>query len=107
MQWLEVTGGDDLAIDDVMRIESAAGPIAVYRLEDGYFATQDICTHAVASLAEGFVEDGRIECPLHAGTFCIRTGKARTLPATIPLTTYPVRVDDGRILVGVPDGTDT
>lgn len=106
IDWLEVAGADRLDIDEVMRVDTAFGPVAIYRISEGYFATQDICTHAVASLAEGYLEDGLIECPLHAGRFCVRTGRARTAPATVALATYPVQVVDRRVLVGLPAQID-
>ncbi|GGN40278.1 non-heme iron oxygenase ferredoxin subunit [Streptomyces fuscichromogenes] len=69
-------------------------PVAVFRQGDEVFITDDICTHATSSLSEGFVEDGAVECVLHAAKFCVRTGAALTAPATEPLATYPARVDD-------------
>ncbi|ALK30083.1 MULTISPECIES: bifunctional 3-phenylpropionate/cinnamic acid dioxygenase ferredoxin subunit [Burkholderia] len=100
--WIKACDASAIDCDDVLKIESSAGPIAIYHLQDGFFATQDTCTHAVASLADGFVEDGMIECPLHAAKFCIRTGKARSLPAKDSLVTYAVKVQEGDVLVGLP-----
>jgi 3-phenylpropionate/trans-cinnamate dioxygenase ferredoxin subunit len=74
-------------------------PVAVFHLEDGYFATDDTCTHAESSLAEGIIEDGTVECEFHFAKFCVRTGAALTRPAVIPLATYPVRVLDGTVYV--------
>lgn len=101
VQWLSAGDAAALDIDEALKVETAAGPVAVYRLDDGYYATQDTCTHAVASLAEGFVEDGMIECPLHAARFCIRSGRARSLPASVALATYPVKLKDGKIWIGL------
>ncbi|QDK35718.1 bifunctional 3-phenylpropionate/cinnamic acid dioxygenase ferredoxin subunit [Sphingomonas sp. IC081] len=102
MRWIDAGGAAELDVDEVAKFDADVGPLAIYHTDGGYFATQDTCTHAVASLSDGFVEDGMIECPLHAAKFCIRTGKAKSLPATEPLETYPVQVVDGRILVGLP-----
>ena len=55
----------------------------------------DDCTHAIASLSEGRLEGGVIFCPLHGGSFDIRTGKARSLPCKQALRTYKVSVEDG------------
>jgi nitrite reductase/ring-hydroxylating ferredoxin subunit len=73
--------------------------VAVFRLEDGFFATDDTCTHALSSLAEGYIEDGTVECEFHFAKFDIRTGKALTPPAVTPLVTYPVAVRDGIVYV--------
>ena len=68
---------DDLSEDEVHRVELDGGHgIAVYLLDGEVFATDDLCTHGEASLAEGEIEDGRIVCPFHLGSFDIRTGAA-------------------------------
>ena len=72
-------------------------PIGVFRLGDDFFAIDDTCTHANYSLSEGMVFDGQVECPLHAGTFDIRTGAATGFPCIIPVKTYPITVENGRI----------
>jgi len=50
-------------------------------------------------LSDGFVEDGKIECPLHQGQFDIRSGKALCAPATEDLRTYAVKLDGDEILI--------
>ncbi|QSY97871.1 non-heme iron oxygenase ferredoxin subunit (plasmid) [Rhizobium bangladeshense] len=76
--------------------------IGVYRLEDGSLhAIGDICTHEFAILSEGFVEEDRIECPLHAALFDIRSGKCFGPLAKRDLPVFPVRVEGDDILVGL------
>ena len=65
------------------------------------YATDDICTHEFASLAEGFVDGDCIECPLHAGKFHIPTGKAMTAPVTEDIRTYPVKVEGDEIFINL------
>lgn len=66
---------------------------AVYRLDGEFFATDDLCTHAMVSLSYGDVVDGQIFCPMHGGAFDIRTGKPTELPCRLPLKTYAVVID--------------
>jgi 3-phenylpropionate/trans-cinnamate dioxygenase ferredoxin subunit len=54
------------------------------------FALQDICSHAAVALSEGEVEGCTIECFLHGSRFDLRTGKPTGLPATEPVSTFPV-----------------
>ena len=77
--------------------------IAIYRLDDGFYAIDDICTHDGGPLAEGEVEDDVVICPRHGARFSIRTGAALSLPAITPVDTYPVRVDGDDLLVGLPE----
>jgi 3-phenylpropionate/trans-cinnamate dioxygenase ferredoxin component len=78
-------------------------PIALYRLNDGYYATEDTCSHAQASLAAGDIdlEECTVECPYHASLFDIRTGQVLALPASKPLKTYPVKVVNDEVFVEV------
>lgn len=69
--------------------------IAVCRVGDEFYAVADLCTHGLASLAEGEIEDGQIFCPFHGGAFDIKTGKPTERPCTIAVKTFPVQVRDG------------
>ncbi len=73
--------------------------IAVFHLDDGFFAIDDTCSHAQASLSEGEVVGHVVICPRHGGRFDLRTGKPAGLPATGKVASFPVQVDSGSILV--------
>jgi 3-phenylpropionate/trans-cinnamate dioxygenase ferredoxin component len=76
--------------------------VAVVRDEDGdLHAVDDTCSHANVSLAEGEVDGCTVECWLHGSRFDLRTGKPTGLPAITPIAVYPVRVEDGTVLVDV------
>ncbi len=92
----------DLDEGEAMQVIVGRNEIAIYNLDGTFYATDDICTHAYASLADGYVEGELIECPLHGGCFDIRTGKAMTPPVTDDLKTYEIKIDGEEILVGVP-----
>lgn len=64
--------------------------LAVSRIGDEFFLTEDTCTHALVSLSDGHIEDGVLHCPLHGGAFDIRTGKALEFPCTKALKTYAI-----------------
>jgi len=83
-------------------VELEGHVIALVRSTDGrLFAVDDTCSHEEASLSEGFVEDGIIECPRHGATFDLETGKALTLPAIKSIGAYQVKVENGEILVNI------
>jgi 3-phenylpropionate/trans-cinnamate dioxygenase ferredoxin subunit len=73
--------------------------IALIHTEGEVFAINDICSHGQVSLAEGEVEGCAIECWLHGSQFDLRTGRPLSLPATDPVPVYPVKVEDGTVLV--------
>lgn len=78
--------------------------LCLVRVDDKVYALNDVCTHEVAPLSDGFVEDGCIECPLHQGTFDLETGEARREPCVVDVQTYPVRITDGMVSVDVTGG---
>jgi nitrite reductase/ring-hydroxylating ferredoxin subunit len=75
--------------------------ICVLHHGDRYYAIDDLCTHAEASLSEGEQRGRILECPRHGGQFDIHTGEAVHYPAFAPVTTYPVKVDHGMIYIEV------
>ena len=89
---------DQVAPASVVRVDLPEGlAVAVYNLDGAYYATDNLCTHGDASLAEGVVEGDNIICPFHGGTFDIRTGEPTAPPCVMPLRTYPVTVEDGQL----------
>jgi 3-phenylpropionate/trans-cinnamate dioxygenase ferredoxin component len=69
--------------------------IAVFRAADNFYAIDDTCTHAEASLSAGEFDADElcVECPLHGARFDVQTGAARTLPAFEPVASYRVFVE--------------
>ena len=70
---------------------------AVYRLDGEFYASDDLCTHALVSLSFGEVDDGQIFCPMHGGAFDLRTGQPTAAPCRMPLKMYKVVVVDGEL----------
>ena len=102
VQWHLVCSSEETTSDEptVRKIESKQ--IAIYKLDDGKFsAVSDICTHQYASLSNGFLEGDTIECPLHQACFDIRTGKCHGPTATVDLEVFPLKIEDGKIYVGI------
>ncbi|MFC8827336.1 bifunctional 3-phenylpropionate/cinnamic acid dioxygenase ferredoxin subunit [Streptomyces sp. NPDC057137] len=74
------------------------GPISVFHDDSGdFFALDDTCSHGQASLADGWIEGGQVECPLHSGKFCLRTGKPQSMPVTEPVRAHRLEIRDGEI----------
>lgn len=99
-QWVEACGVDAIEPEDVIRFDHGPDTYAIYRSPDGrFYATHGLCTHQKVHLAGGLVMDRIIECPKHNGRFDYTTGKAKGVPVCIDLRTYPVKVEDGKVLV--------
>lgn len=79
-------------------------PVSIFHTDEGLFAIDDTCTHQDASLADGWVEDCKVECPLHEACFDLRTGVPSGPPAKIAVRTHEVVVLDGVIYLKLTTG---
>ena len=85
--------------NSVKKISIGDKDISIFNVEGKFYAIDDLCSHAEASLSEGEVYDCKVECPLHGAEFDLNTGEAVTLPATKPVKTYPVYIEDGHLYI--------
>jgi len=106
MAWLDA-GGAEAFPQGGSRVDLAGRTLALFRIGDDFYVIGDTCSHAMASLSEGELWDYDVECPLHGSEFDIRTGVPRNLPATQPVATYDVRLEQGRVMVDVDAGGDS
>jgi len=81
-------------------------PLAVFKIEGQIFVTDDTCTHGNASLCEGEIEDGVVECPFHQGAFEISTGKAISAPCSIHLKTYKPILKNDEVFVNLNETSE-
>ncbi len=83
----------DYPVGTVHQVEIDGLEIALVNSEEGFFAVNDVCTHAEVSLSDGFLNGCLLECPMHGAEFDVRTGEAKSLPATKSLEVYKVSID--------------
>ena len=78
-------------------------PVCVVRIDAQVFAIGDTCSHANVSLSEGevLVDDCEIECWKHGSTVSLATGEPLTLPATLPVPTYPIYIDGTDVYIDI------
>ncbi len=100
-EWRRVASKADLDEDYPKGVHVDGQDIAIYLAGDQVFATEGICTHAFALLADGHVEDGKIFCPLHQGSFDIRTGKAVDEPCDEDIKPIPAKLEGDDVLVEI------
>ncbi len=100
-EWVRIAACADFGESPMMRaMIPGAEEVCLYSIGGSYFATSNRCTHGEAALSDGIVLGGSlIECPLHEGTFDIRTGRAVGAPCTVAIRTYEIKVEDGSIFL--------
>ena len=96
---IELCKAEEVPAGEVRKVEAAGLTLAVYHLDDGFFVTDDACTHGPGQLSEGFVEGDIIECNFHQGRFNIRTGEVVAPPCMVPVKTYRAVAENGRVYI--------
>lgn len=97
--WQDVGGADSVVESGTLTAEVDGMAVLVVRCGTELYAIEDRCTHDGEPLEGAEVEACQIICPRHGARFCVRSGEALTPPAYEALRTYPVRIENGRILV--------
>lgn len=91
----------DLAPGEMTYVDVRNTPVCLINMGGEFFALNDTCTHADASLSDGTVEGEVVECPLHGGCFDIRTGAPAAMPVVTPVEAYLVRVEGDAVQVAL------
>jgi uncharacterized membrane protein/nitrite reductase/ring-hydroxylating ferredoxin subunit len=94
---VRVAGSDELEIDQMKLLHVDGQRIVLARTEEGYVAFDDHCTHRGASLADGSMICGTVQCPWHGSQFDVRTGAVRAGPAEEGIGTHPVEESGGEV----------
>lgn len=97
--WIDAIARDAVPEGDVVGVVVAGKDLAFYEVDGEVFATDNLCTHGAARLSDGFLEGKEIECPLHQGRFDVCTGKAMCAPLTEDIKTYPVKIENMRVML--------
>jgi nitrite reductase/ring-hydroxylating ferredoxin subunit len=101
-EYVTVLSRADLPEGKTRTVEVAGRPLALCNVGGTFFAVDDTCPHAGASLGEGHMEGDRVICPLHDACFDVRTGEAVEGPAVTGVATYPVRLVGDAVQIAVP-----
>lgn len=98
-KWVDIAPVTEVPEGERKITQIEGTPVAVFNLSNEFYAIEDRCTHQHLPLADGFVSEDDIVCPFHGAVFSIKTGEAKSAPACVNLTTYPVRIENGIIQV--------
>jgi len=98
-KWVPVAQEGDFTINHQVTVGKTE--YALFKLPDRIYCTQNSCSHEYSPLSQGIVMDGEVFCEKHGSRFDIPSGKVINLPATEPLKTFPVKVEEGQIYIFV------
>lgn len=100
-KWIPILPIAEFNDEEAQCIEIEGKKIAIYKTEGCFYATDDRCPHGNASLSEGWLEDGKIECPLHQSEFDLKTGKVLNPPCKVDVPIYPVEVRENTLFIAL------
>lgn len=105
--WIPIAKVDEEIEEHGRPFEINGVQLALFRINDEYFVTSNVCTHQFALMTDGYLDGCYIECPMHQGRFHIPTGEAQGPPVSKPLKTYETRVEGNDILVSFTNSLET
>ncbi len=102
-RWVRVSSCNSIPLREGRAVRLDDREIAIFNLGDRFLAVDNRCPHRGGPLADGIVTGASVVCPLHGWKIDLETGCV-VRPAAGPscLTTYPVRVEKGTIVLGIP-----
>lgn len=94
-----VARASEIAPGTTRRVVIDGAELLLCNVDGNFYAIEDVCTHDGGPLDQGELEGETVVCPRHGATFDVRTGDALTLPAVVPLMTFPVSVEGDDVYV--------
>jgi 3-phenylpropionate/trans-cinnamate dioxygenase ferredoxin subunit len=101
---VDVAGLDEVPPGTMLMVQVDGTDILVVNLDGKLQAMQGICSHEYFELDKGFLTGDSLTCALHLSRFDLETGEALDPPAEEPLAKYPIAVEEGRIVLTLPEG---
>jgi naphthalene 1,2-dioxygenase system ferredoxin subunit len=99
MAWTDIADAAQVLRAGMFEAETGAAALLLCNVDGVIYATAAVCPHHAAWFSQGGISGEYLDCPRHQGRFHIPTGRQVRGPECPALQTYPVRVEDGRVLV--------
>ena len=103
MNWIRITAIENVPPREGRSVRVEDREIAVFNLGDRFVAIDNQCPHRGGPLCDGIVSGTTVVCPLHGWKISLETGLAVKPQAPVCLRTYETRVEEGVILVQLPE----
>lgn len=99
-QFVRVCPVEEVAEGSVRMGEADGTKLALCQYQGKFYAFSNFCPHMTGNLGEGFLDEGLLVCPEHGWRFKLASGRCVSVPDR-SANTFPVRIEEGWILVGV------
>ena len=98
-----VAAESELEATGQLHVELNGEQILLCRDDGACYAVSYHCSHEDYALEGGTINAACITCPYHGAEFSLKTGEVLAPPAHAPIRTYPTRLDEGVISVGLAE----
>jgi 3-phenylpropionate/trans-cinnamate dioxygenase ferredoxin subunit len=105
-KWIALTPLTELEEGKVRVFKAGDVEIALCKVNGEIYAVENICSHDDGPLGEGTLDGAEIECPRHGARFDVRDGRVRRMPASAPIRTFPVRVENDQVCIALSEETE-
>jgi len=112
LRWFKACRLEEVPKDGGVCVKLGAQQIAVFRFSrrDQWYATQNLCPHKQQMvLSRGLIGESagepKVACPFHKKTFSLETGGCLSDPEVFSIRTYPVKTEEGFVLLGLEEET--
>jgi 3-phenylpropionate/trans-cinnamate dioxygenase ferredoxin subunit len=99
LDYVKVCQLSDVSAGSMFPFDMGENHLMIVNLEGTLYAVDRICTHETADLSTGFLTDSEVTCPLHLSRFDVTNGTVKNPPATRPLKTYKLKVEEMTVYV--------
>ena len=101
LQYVTFCATDEIPVGSREVFDLDRMSIVLFNVDGAYYAVEDMCSHEEYELHDGDLDGFVLKCPKHGATFDIRNGDFLSAPAYFPIKSFPVRVEDGNVQVGL------
>lgn len=101
-EFMKVASTGELKPGQGKLVQAEGKDIALFNVQDEYFAIDDVCAHAGGPLSDGSLDGATVTCPWHGSQYDVRSGQVLGGPAQQSVTSYKVKVEGQDILIEIP-----
>ena len=98
-EWINVFNENALMNGENSVIDVDGTDVAIFKIDDEFFAIEDVCSHDGTEIASGELDGDEIICPRHGARFCVKTGAVKSAPAYEDIHSYPIRILEGMVQI--------
>ena len=102
-EYIQVADTTDIELSHSVSVNVNGKNILICNTEEGFFAVQDMCTHALIPLCGGLIQGTLISCPLHGAVFDLKTGEVMSQPSFEHIETFKLKIEGTSISLKNPE----